>query len=48
MPPWAHVGLFPFHAYDKLGLVKFFEAAHKLRKASKSDAALIVAWSYVW
>lgn len=46
MEKWVFVGLFPFQAYEKLGLVKFFEAAHKLRRAHKSDAALVVAWSY--
>eukprot|EP00039_Didymoeca_costata_P002686 m.61906 g.61906 ORF g.61906 m.61906 type:complete len:815 (+) comp11462_c0_seq1:191-2635(+) len=46
LPEWAHVGLFPAHAYQTLGITKFFEAARTLRKQKKSDAAVVIAWSY--
>ena len=46
MPGWAHVGLFPQHAYLKVKLKLFFEHACVLRGKKKSDAANIVAWSF--
>ena len=46
MPLWAHVGLYPKHAYLKLKVKTFFEAACLLRVKKKSDAAIIVGWSY--
>ena len=36
------------HAYEELGLQKFFAGAMKCKKEYKTDAALVVAWSYTF